>query len=207
MPRDAHRGAIGLHVAGEAGLADALHERGLNGELHLAVADLLRRHEIGHAVVELPAALLPLGPGQELVDGHFPLCGRTHRQSSSMRQHIREVRPVGGMNKSVPRCIALMRHQEHPPWILASRPNPPSPASGAAARRAARADAYARYLYEVGIKPLEEKALGVQQLREDRADRERVHHHLLLGERGGDVALRRRRPAPHPSPRRATRSS
>jgi hypothetical protein len=34
----------------------------------------------------------------------------------------------------------------------------------------AKADAYAAYLYEVGIKPLEEKALGVQQLREDRAD-------------------------------------
>jgi hypothetical protein len=34
---------------------------------------------------------------------------------------------------------------------------------------AARADEYARYLYEHGIKPLEEKALGVQLLREDRA--------------------------------------
>lgn len=34
----------------------------------------------------------------------------------------------------------------------------------------ARADEYAVYLYEVGIKPLEEKALGVQQFREDRAD-------------------------------------
>ena len=34
----------------------------------------------------------------------------------------------------------------------------------------ARADEYAAYLYEVGIKPLEEKALGVQQLREDRAE-------------------------------------
>jgi hypothetical protein len=32
----------------------------------------------------------------------------------------------------------------------------------------AKADAYARYNYEVGIKPLEEKALGVQSLREDR---------------------------------------
>jgi len=31
-----------------------------------------------------------------------------------------------------------------------------------------RADEYAAYLYEVGIKPLEKKALGVQQLREDR---------------------------------------
>ena len=31
-----------------------------------------------------------------------------------------------------------------------------------------RADEYAKYLYEVGIKPLEEKALAVQQLREDR---------------------------------------
>jgi len=33
----------------------------------------------------------------------------------------------------------------------------------------ARADEYAQYLYEVGIKPLEEKALGVEMLREDRA--------------------------------------
>ena len=32
-----------------------------------------------------------------------------------------------------------------------------------------RADEYAAYLYEVGIKPLEEKALAVMQLREDRA--------------------------------------
>jgi len=31
-----------------------------------------------------------------------------------------------------------------------------------------RADEYARYLYEHGVKPLEEKALGVQMFREDR---------------------------------------
>lgn len=37
---------------------------------------------------------------------------------------------------------------------------------------AARADAYAEYLYEVGVKPLAEKALGVQMFREDREDRE-----------------------------------
>jgi hypothetical protein len=35
---------------------------------------------------------------------------------------------------------------------------------------AARADEYAAYLYEHGIKPLEQKALGVQLLREDRAN-------------------------------------
>ena len=35
---------------------------------------------------------------------------------------------------------------------------------------AAKADAYAAYLYEHGIKPLEQKALGVQLFREDRAD-------------------------------------
>ena len=34
---------------------------------------------------------------------------------------------------------------------------------------AAKADEYTRYLYEHGIRPLEEKALGVQLLREDRA--------------------------------------
>ncbi len=32
----------------------------------------------------------------------------------------------------------------------------------------AHAEEYAAYLYEHGIKPLEQKALGVQQLREDR---------------------------------------
>jgi|EndMetStandDraft_5_1072996.scaffolds.fasta_scaffold399229_1 hypothetical protein len=31
-----------------------------------------------------------------------------------------------------------------------------------------KADVYADYLYEEGIRPLEEKALGVQQFREDR---------------------------------------
>jgi hypothetical protein len=34
---------------------------------------------------------------------------------------------------------------------------------------AAKADEYDRYLYEHGIKPLAEKALGVQMFREDRA--------------------------------------
>jgi hypothetical protein len=34
----------------------------------------------------------------------------------------------------------------------------------------ARADEYAAYLYDVGIRPLEEKALAVQQLREDRVE-------------------------------------
>lgn len=34
---------------------------------------------------------------------------------------------------------------------------------------AARADEYQAYLYEHGIRPLEQKALGVQLLREDRA--------------------------------------
>jgi heme-degrading monooxygenase HmoA len=33
---------------------------------------------------------------------------------------------------------------------------------------AAKADAYAEYLYEHGVKPLAEKALGVQMFREDR---------------------------------------
>jgi hypothetical protein len=35
---------------------------------------------------------------------------------------------------------------------------------------AARAEEYARYLYDHGIKPLEDKALGVQLLREDRGE-------------------------------------
>lgn len=35
--------------------------------------------------------------------------------------------------------------------------------------RRERANEYEKYLYEVGIRPLEEKALGVESLREDRA--------------------------------------
>ncbi len=54
------------------------------------------------------------------------------------------------------------------------------------------ADAYARYLYENGIIPLEEKALGVQLFREDRRNRNRIRDDLLLGEHRGDVALRGR---------------
>jgi hypothetical protein len=34
----------------------------------------------------------------------------------------------------------------------------------------AKSDAYAAYLYEHGIRPLEEKALAVEQLREDRPE-------------------------------------
>jgi heme-degrading monooxygenase HmoA len=33
-----------------------------------------------------------------------------------------------------------------------------------------RADEYGKYLYDAGIRPLEEKALGVEQFREDRED-------------------------------------
>jgi heme-degrading monooxygenase HmoA len=36
--------------------------------------------------------------------------------------------------------------------------------------RADKADEYAEYLYEEGIRPLEEKALGVEMLREDGSD-------------------------------------
>jgi heme-degrading monooxygenase HmoA len=35
---------------------------------------------------------------------------------------------------------------------------------------AAKADEYERYLYAVGVEPLARKALGVEMLREDRAD-------------------------------------
>src|SRR5262245_49674612 len=56
-----------------------------------------------------------------------------------------------------------------------------------------RADEYEAYNYEAGIKPLIKKALGVQTLREDRGERNRVHDHLLLGERRGHEKIHRRR--------------
>lgn len=49
--------------------------------------------------------------------------------------------------------------------------NPPRPSIARIWRgrtAAAKADEYAAYLYEHGIRPLEEKALGVQLFREDR---------------------------------------
>jgi hypothetical protein len=52
-----------------------------------------------------------------------------------------------------------------------SKPDQPSPTIARIWRGRTRrdvADSYAVYLYEEGIKPLEAKALGVQQLREDR---------------------------------------
>jgi len=50
-----------------------------------------------------------------------------------------------------------------------SRPRPTIARIWRGRATAAKADEYARYLYEHGIRPLEEKALGVQLLREDRA--------------------------------------
>jgi hypothetical protein len=52
-------------------------------------------------------------------------------------------------------------------------PSPPKPTIARIWRgrtTRAKADEYAAYLYEHGIRPLEEKALAVQQLREDRAE-------------------------------------
>jgi heme-degrading monooxygenase HmoA len=50
-----------------------------------------------------------------------------------------------------------------------SKPTPPKIARIWRGRvKRERADEYAKYLYDVGIRPLEEKALGVEQLREDR---------------------------------------
>ncbi len=51
---------------------------------------------------------------------------------------------------------------------MASKPKPAIAGIWRGRTTAARADEYAAYLYEHGIKPLEQKALAVQQLREDR---------------------------------------
>jgi hypothetical protein len=52
-----------------------------------------------------------------------------------------------------------------------------------------RADEYEAYSYEAGIKPLMERALGVQYFRD----------RLVLGEHRGDVAFRGKRSDAHPS--------
>ena len=72
----AHAHAIGQHVAGKARLSDGPEQCGLNGKLDLCMLRPLCRHGVRHPVVELPAALLSLGPDQELVDRHSPLCQR-----------------------------------------------------------------------------------------------------------------------------------
>ena len=65
---------------------------------------------------------------------------------------------------------------------------------------AAKADEYAGYLYEHGIKPLVEKALGVQMLREDRAGESEFVTISYWESVEAHVALCRRRPPAHPSP-------
>jgi heme-degrading monooxygenase HmoA len=52
--------------------------------------------------------------------------------------------------------------------MMTNRPNIARIWRGRTERK--RADEYEAYLYEVGIKPLIEKAIGVQSLREDRED-------------------------------------
>jgi hypothetical protein len=64
----------------------------------------------------------------------------------------------------------------------------------------AKADEYAVYLYEVGIKPLEEKALAVHSCARTAA-RRASSSRSPTGECGSHVALCRPRPAAHPQPR------
>ena len=64
---------------------------------------------------------------------------------------------------------------------------------------AAKADEYAAYLYAHGIRPLEDKALGVQLLREDRADE--TEFVTISYWESVEAMSRFAGPAPHPSPR------
>ena len=63
-----------------------------------------------------------------------------------------------------------------------------------------RADEYEAYNYEEGIKPLLEKALGVQSLREDIGGN-RVRHDFILGECRSHVAFYGRGSNPYSPPR------
>lgn len=53
---------------------------------------------------------------------------------------------------------------------MASTPKPTIARIWRGRVRSAQADAYQRYNFEAGVKPLMEKALGVQSLREDRGE-------------------------------------
>ena len=63
------------------------------------------------------------------------------------------------------------------------------------------ADEYEAYNYEAGIKPLIEKALGVQTLREDREDETEFMTISYWEDVEFDGALHWRRPQQHPSSR------
>jgi hypothetical protein len=64
--------------------------------------------------------------------------------------------------------------------------------------RRERADEYEAYNYEVGIKPLIEKALGVQTFREDR---EHESEFMTISYWEDIPSMSRFRSDPHPSPR------
>jgi hypothetical protein len=97
-----------------------------------------------------------LGRGRREVQGVAPTgCGREGRRRDRPAREVLEAVEIGRGGRLAARDGKSLRPTIARIW----RGRTP----------AARADEYARYLYEHGIKPLEEKALGVQLLREDRA--------------------------------------
>ncbi len=102
LVRHAHGRAVRQHVAGKAGGADAALQGGLDSEFHLRMPNPLGRHQIRHAVVQLPAPLLGLGPDEELVHRHLALRRTAHeRQDTIVARPAAKVppdltRPRGG---------------------------------------------------------------------------------------------------------------
>ena len=125
---------------------------GLNGELYLAVAHPLRCHGIRHAVVELPAPVLALGPDQEFVDGHSSLCRRAHMgnvaRANTLANDWEATRPGGGpaaiagrgvrfCHVAEPRCRLLILPPRSTTRDASWRRRPAACRAGRTARRAA----------------------------------------------------------------------
>jgi hypothetical protein len=67
---DAHRHSVRQHETGNAARANAIRQSGLNGELHLGMDRAFRRHGVDDAAEQFVTPRLPVGPSQELIDGH-----------------------------------------------------------------------------------------------------------------------------------------
>src|SRR6185503_1595746 len=120
----------------EPGARDCRCQRVRHGMLDLGMPRSLRRHRVDDAVIELVAALLSLGPCQELVDGHSRFLPSGHGGS----YHVASGRQIG---------VATGRQPDRQCYFLAGAVWVAAVAAGAAAG----ASSTVRITLDVGRSP------------------------------------------------------
>jgi heme-degrading monooxygenase HmoA len=124
---------------------------------------------VGHGTVDWTE----VSREQEPPDYYFTICGArlaveitTLMEEVALGGALRMPQGLVGISAKAPETSTPK--EEDTMTVPSSNPRPMIARIWRGRTTPARADAYARYLYEHGIKPLVEKALGVQMFREDR---------------------------------------